>query len=489
MSSSVHSFTYLRSSALLAGDGAPRLSLETCGGLTSHGLSPFPRFFAGFLTAPEAAAGGLLAVADVAATRYYQPQNRAWLDPVVTGNGDRLRFESFSGCGGVYARLDVLPDGIDGEMLGTGTTNVDVNAPLREALAMVGGSDPLHMAVGPDDVTVTTFDGPIVEKKVPLPDRWLRGFAEVQVLASRFDLRAELGAVEAVRFLRSLPKNNRQVLWVRPAGRTLRAAPGPAVGAVCLAGPDRLRALARILRHAKALRVYGPAVAPGSPAVASAWEVELPGMRLTLTVSPDAARGFSGEGAVLDALATDQAAEDADLVSALLAWEPRVEVGDLARDAGIDADRVRAALVRLGTSGRIGYDVAEAAYFHRELPYDTGRAERMNPRLRDAHALVDGGAVAVDGERAQVRSRETTYQVRMAGDGTCTCEWWAKHRGGRGPCKHVLATQIVARRAASGADGSGTTAGTAATASAAANTAQSTAANTGATTTGTETSR
>jgi hypothetical protein len=447
MSSSVHSFTYLRSSALHTGAGGPSLALETSGGLTSHGLAPFPRFFAGFLTAPEAAAGSLLAVADVAATRYWQPLRRASLDPVVTGNGDRLRFESFSGCGGVYARLDVLPGGIDGDMLGTGTTNVDVNAPLREALAMVGGSDPLHMAVGPDDVTVTTFDGPVVEKKVPLPDRWLRGFAEVQVIAARFDLRAELTALEAVRFLRSLPKNTRQTLWVRPQGRTLRTAPGPSAGAVCIAGPDRLRALARVLRHAKALRVYGPAAGAASGPAASAWEVELPGMRLTLTLSPDATRGFSGEGAVLGDLATDEAAADADLVSALLAWEPRIDIGDLARDAGLTVERVRAALVRLGISGRIGYDVSEAAYFHRELPYDTGKAERMNPRLRGAHGLVDDGCVLADGtDAARVVSGPTTYQVRLAGDGSCTCEWWAKHRGGRGPCKHVLAAQIVRRR-------------------------------------------
>lgn len=452
MSSSLHSFTYLRSSALHTESGTPRLSLETCGGLTSHGLAPFPRFFSGFLTAPEAAAGGLLAVADVAATRYHQPRDRASLDPVVTGNGDRLRFESFSGCGGVYARLDVLAAGIDGDMLGTGTTNVDVNAPLREALAMVGGADPLHLAVGPDDVTVTTFDGPVVEKKVPLPERWLRGFAEVQVISSRFDQRAELGAVDAVRFLRALPRGARTVLWVRPFGRTLRAAPGPGPGAVCLAGPDRLRALTRILRHARALRVYGPAVTAANAApAASAWEVELPGMRLTLTLSPDPARGFSGEGAVLGDLARDEADADADLIAALLAWEPRVEVGDLARESGLPPERVRAALVRLGTGGRIGYDVAEAAYFHRELPYDTGRVERMNPRLRDARRLVDTGAVTGDGERFQVVSGPTTYQVRLHGDGTCTCEWWTAHRGGRGPCKHVLGAQITVRRAADAA--------------------------------------
>ncbi len=38
-------------------------------------------------------------------------------DPVVTSHEDRLRFESFSGCCGVYARLDVLPGGLDGDVL------------------------------------------------------------------------------------------------------------------------------------------------------------------------------------------------------------------------------------------------------------------------------------------------------------------------------------------------------------------------------------
>ncbi|WP_240777488.1 hypothetical protein [Nonomuraea basaltis] len=52
----------------------------------------------------------------------------------------RLRFESFSVCGGVYARLDVQE--LDGDVLDRGTTNVDVNGPLREALARVGGRDP-----------------------------------------------------------------------------------------------------------------------------------------------------------------------------------------------------------------------------------------------------------------------------------------------------------------------------------------------------------
>lgn len=416
------------------------------------GVKDHPQFFAGFLTSPQVASAALLAVADVAAARYYQQQLRASLDPVVTGNGDRLRFESFSGCCGVYARLDVLEPGLDGGEVGHGTTNVDVNNPLREALSRIGSDDPLHLRVGPEELAVTTMDGPVVEKKVPLPDRWLRGFAEAQVIAAGFDLRAELPAADAVRFLRALPRGGARPAstgprWVVPSGNTLRPTTRAVPGAVCLPGPERLIALQRVLRHATALRVYGPAVTGGATATASAWEVVLPGMRLTLTLSPDASRGFSGEGGVLDALATDEAAEDAELISVLLAWEPRVDVADLASASGLTPERVRAALIRLGTSGRVGYDTAEAAYFHRELPYDAERVERHNPRLRSARALVAAGAVALDGALGTVTAEDGhVHRVRdEAGVLSCSCLWWAKYRGGRGPCKHALAVRMVRR--------------------------------------------
>ncbi|MFJ2188328.1 SWIM zinc finger family protein [Kitasatospora sp. NPDC087861] len=452
MTQSAHAYAYLRPSAVLDGADGRHLDLATSGGATPVGAVANPRFFAGFLADPAPAAAALLAVADVAAARYYQPQLRASLDPVVTANGDRLRFESFSGCCGVYARLDVLQAGLDGDDIGHGTTNVDVNNPLREALTRIGPADPLHLAVGPDALEVTSFDGPLVEKKVPLPQRWLRGFAETQVVAAGFDLRAELPAAEAVRFLRSLPRGGRSVGWVVPAGRTLRPTTRPVPGAVCLPGPERLVALQRVLRHALALRVYGPVAA--GPA-ASAWEVVLPGMRLTLTLSPDVSRGFSGEGGVLGALATGAAEQDAELVAVLLAWEPRIEVADLAEQSGLSPERVRAALTRLGTAGQIGYDTAEAAYFHRQLPYDADRAEAANPRLRAAQALVAAGAVRLEpgGTTAVVTVDDHIQRVRTdeAGRLGCTCLWWAKYRGGRGPCKHALAVGMVrdaARRAA-----------------------------------------
>lgn len=430
-----HSYAYMKNSTIVD----DRIGLETSGGRTARGRAAHPHFFAGFLTTPRVAAAGLLAIADVAAARYYQPLLKASLDPVVTGNGDRLRFESFSGCGGVYARLDVLADGLDGGEPGQGTTNVDVNNPLRLALSRITGGDPMHLRVRPDELAVTTLDGPLVEKKVALPDRWIRGFAETQLIASGMDLRAELPAAEATRLLRGRAPDG----WLMPSGRALRPTGRPAPGAVFLGGPDRLAALARVMRHATALRVYGPPVTAGCPPRSSAWEAVLPGMRLTLMLSPRAARGFSGEGAVLDDMGS---AEDAELVSVLLAWEPRIDVADLADRSGMPTDRVRAALIRLGTDGRVGYDAAEAAHFHRELPFRAGRAERHNPRLRDARTLMEAGAVTVDGDAATVRSGDRVYLVsRTERSLGCTCTWWTEHRGGRGPCKHVLAVRMTTR--------------------------------------------
>ncbi|MGW3564953.1 SWIM zinc finger family protein [Streptomyces sp. NPDC000941] len=433
------------------------LALQTSGGRTPAGVAANPHFFDGVLTEPEASAAALLAVADVAAARYYDPRLRgaASLDPVVTAGGGWLRFESFSGCCGVHARLDVPPAGLDGGEVGRGTTNVDVNLPLRDALGRLTGREPLGLTVGPDELAVRTGDDRIVEKKVPLPDRWIRGFAETPVITSQFDLRAELPAAEALRFLRTLPRAgsgnaSRGAEWVVANNGRARTTSRPVPGAVCLPGPQRLTALRRVLRHARGLRLYGPPVTTRSAMQAAAWEISLPaGLRLTLTLSPETGRGFSGEGAVLDDLAGADVEADAELLSVLLAWDSRIDTAELAAEAGLTVERTRAALTRLGVDGRVGYDPAAAAYFHRELPFVPGRAEDHNPRLRVARAIVAAGGVrslgsglaevtTADGRTHRVRSEAGTTR----GVSACTCQWWAEHQGRRGPCSHALAVRI-----------------------------------------------
>ena len=56
-------------------------------------------------------------------------------DPVVTCNEGMVRFEGFSGCCGVYARVDLDERAFQGDLYRTGTTNVDFNNPMRAIVA------------------------------------------------------------------------------------------------------------------------------------------------------------------------------------------------------------------------------------------------------------------------------------------------------------------------------------------------------------------
>ncbi|WP_217702580.1 SWIM zinc finger family protein [Nocardioides guangzhouensis] len=442
-------YRYPRSSTVVVEPAGTEVALATSGGVTSRGPAAHPVFFDGFLGHPEQSAAALLAVAKVARTRFYTPPGMVAAilraaDPVVTSNGDRLRFESFSACCGVYARYDVLPGALDGPAIDTGTTNVDFNPPMRRALATVGGLDPVHLRVG-EDVEVTTMEATVVERKVPLPERWLKGFVEVQLVAAVSTPAFEVPAAEARRFLRSLPATaGRKPLWVVPAGRGLRLTSRPNPSGVSLSGTDRLKPLEPLLRFARALRAYA---APYDPLGAGGiWELDLDDARLVVGLSPDLSRGFSGEGGVLWDLADDATEEDADVVSALLAFEPRIDVARLAVEAGLAEDRVRRALGRLGAAGRVGFDAADSAYFHRELPYDAERLAAMHPRLRDARALVEAGAVRLDGSTGYVTSGGTEHVVRRTPEGDrCTCPWFGRHRASRGPCKHALAVDLERR--------------------------------------------
>ncbi|MFI5495783.1 hypothetical protein [Actinoplanes sp. NPDC051859] len=289
MTTWIQEVAYQRASALVDGD----LFLETAG---QHESS-----FTGFLTAARPAAVCLAALADVAAADFRRDQIgvRGLRDPVVTCGGDRMRFESLSACCGVYARLDVLPAALDGALLTHGTTNVDINPPLYTALTRIGSGDPLRLTVGPDELAVTTLDGRVVEKRVPLPQRWLRGFAEAGFLAAGFDLRAEIPGGQASALLHRLPAYRGDVQWLVPAGRSVRATTAAAPGAVCLAGAQRLTPFRSLLPHTRTLRLYGPSVTAAGGAVASGWEFDLGALRFAVLLSPGVQRGLSGEGGLL----------------------------------------------------------------------------------------------------------------------------------------------------------------------------------------------
>src|SRR5882757_2331573 len=84
-----------------------------------------PCFFWGRLADPFITARCLIALSNTVQSSFnLSPFEIAKLkDPIVTAGGEKIRFEGFSHCAGVYARVDILPGGYEGEFPENGTTN------------------------------------------------------------------------------------------------------------------------------------------------------------------------------------------------------------------------------------------------------------------------------------------------------------------------------------------------------------------------------
>jgi hypothetical protein len=421
------------------------LRLATCSGPGEH-----PCFFKGRMARPKQSADLLRGITQIVQARFHIPPAMlsrilALADPVVTSNENVLRFEAFSTCCSTYARADFLSSAIDGELLGRGTTNVDFGAAVRSALARVRDSDQLDLSVGADGVELSTDADQVIERKVALPVRWLKGFVEVQAYQAKMKERLAVDGAEAHRFLRSIPKIPMSgTIWVTAAGRGLRLSQRQTDGAVPVGGVHRLRVLEELSIPANRLRIYSD-----KDSHASAWELSLDGARFCLVLSPEVARGFSGEGQVLSDLAGSTATQILPRIQASLKWQSIIDPDSLASTAAVPRGQVNATLSVLGSRGLVGYDLAEGAYFHRELPFDFSLVESLHPRLKEARKLVAEAKVHMvrrndDCVEAFVGGTDVEHHVTMsAGEWKCTCRWYAKHRSERGPCKHVLATQLT----------------------------------------------
>jgi len=410
-----------------------------------------PYFFSGRLVQPKHTAELLRGLMHVVRTRFHVPAAMlqrvlSLADPIVTCSDQRLRFEGFSSCCGVYVRIDLLPESVNGETFGRGTTNVDFNEPMLAALATVRATDDVSISVGADRVELSKNLEPIVEKKVKLPFRWLRGLVEVQACQSRMKLVHQVPGIEARRFLRSLPriKTNRRETFIVPAGKGLRLSQCENRTAVRVGGLERLRVLEGLASQAKSLRVYGDETTG-----ASGWELVFDNSRFHLVISPEVWRGFSGEGQALESLASTAWHDVMPEIQARLKWQAVIDVTELTSRVGLDSAVVRKALVALGARGLVGFDLGESAYFHRELPFDLEQVEKLQPRLMNARKLVAEDKVRI-GKRSAlevevlVRGSDVEHRVRLSpDDAKCTCPWFAKHESSRGPCKHILAARTL----------------------------------------------
>lgn len=422
-------------------EGKSHLSLAT-----SNPNHTTPYFFDGRVRSPRMLGDMLVTLSDVVRTHFFLPRPML-LDPVLTSSEELLRLEGFSGCCGVYARVDLPVDFFEGDCHGRGTTNVDFNTPMRNALMRLRDDEDVRFAVGKEEVVLSKGNEKTIEKKVKLPLRWIKGFSEVQAYQPNLSLSMEISAPDALRFIRSLPKTAKPKMpsYAVSAGKSIRLSQRPQKGAVQILGTHRVKVIEPLLARAEKLRVWADDVSG-----TSAWEVCFPIGSFFLMVSPEVYRGFTGEGQVLSSIASPPTDEVLKQVRAQMKWQSQIDAYDLSKVLNVREDDIESALALLGSRGLAGFDVTKGRYFHRELPFDLSKVEDLQPRLKSARRLVESGGIKLLSVREgssityQIPGTGTTHRVQLIDSGdVCTCPWFSKYQGARGPCKHILAAQLV----------------------------------------------
>jgi hypothetical protein len=364
-------------------------------------------------------------------------------DPIVTAGSERIRFEGFSFCAGVYGRVDVLPDGFDGEFPANGTTNVDFNQAMISALSRIQRNEKVLLSVGQKDVTVQYGGQKLVERKVPLPVKWIKGLTTVQVYLSGSENLHVFNKIQALQLFQSIPpgKPKSDYYLVVRAGKAILS-PVKASGAICIGGIQRLRLLEPLLPFCDKLVVYAQ-----NSMQSTTWQLHLGAVRFTFSLSREAIRGFSGEGAALNDMLED--VPDA-LIDAMDKYSFANQVFNptlLAIEEGLDFKKIDNLAARLSAMGLLGYDLDENQFFYRRLPFKLSRILSLNPRLKDAQNLLlenKATILAKSAKRteARVEGSDVNHIVILEGEQErCTCIWYSKHAGDRGPCKHILAVK------------------------------------------------
>lgn len=407
------------------------------------------------------------------------------LDPVISVHPDQVFFEVFSKDEGTYAKLSIDRAAFTVEDPPVcGTTNIDFSPHLFTGLQQMRSYRETRLTIGREAVKVTTASaGEVLEKRIRVPDTWLRGFLQVQSATTLPLDRCTLAPIDLYNLLRHLRlhgdrKGQRRGLRIElvpgepprlvlePWETVLPSTAGPYRGrtarVVRVWGRRRLLLLRRMLPFVEQVDVF--LLGSGLP---SFWVLRAGAMTFTLGLTGFTAANWS-QAVSFDLLLPrkTQTIEPLEKVLAHLARSWSATAKDLAHVTGLKGAALLEALQAGCQQGKLVYDLASDVYRLRlltETPLDLPRLEYRNQRERIAHdLLVRRGAVAIVTENripgtglelvgkvtvAEDR-REYRPQMLLADEGQvskaeCTCPAFRKQGLKAGPCPHLIALRLA----------------------------------------------
>ena len=285
----------------------------------------------------------------------------------------------------------------------------------------------------------------VTQRPVKMPDRWIRALGNCAMLHQNMKYKFHVEGMQAKSFIAMLPPVTAKEKsgWLTPTKTGVMLKSREEKNSVYISGIHRLSGLKKIMSNVNSIFFYAPENdEPGQMMI----EVCMTGANITLSLTAKSYEGYSGEGALLDSLSTPKILECADKIDNILNFESRLDIDKISKSIGIVKNDMNDAMELLAVSGKLGFDVRDRAFFHRELPDDSDRVLKDNPRLVGAKKLVEDTEY-IDDNIWHVKSGDITYRVIYPTDenlenAKCTCTWYLKHQNSRGPCKHILAVKL-----------------------------------------------
>ncbi len=411
----------------------------------------------------------------------YNHNRDAWivLDPIVSVQPDATFFEAFSLDESTYARVKLPHEQTRSEVPPVyGTTNIDFSGSLERELARTRPYRPLHLTVGADSVQVDTGISSTVEKKIDLPETWVRGLVEVQAALSlaptSLTLKASaladvLARLESERekhgprsLLFNLVPGELPSVTVEPWGEDFVVADSPYSGTdprhIKVWGRRRLRVLKDLLPLISKVQV--DLIESGLP---SFWSVELDGIQLTIGISGWTSQDWAGR-ARFSAMIPASAAppEKVEAAATALREQHSLSVDDAARILNVQPRDARTVLQRLCLAGTAMFDPDGGTYRWRalfpELDLESGEGPGLEERrgvemYRQGGTHITSDDLSAEGREIQAtvndEARTSKVQIRRDEDGRivyaqCDCSHFRYHKLRQGPCRHIIATSLAA---------------------------------------------
>ena len=410
---------------------------------------------------------------------YLYKHNRDWwivLDPVITVHPDEIFYECFSEDESTYARLSCSHNVFESaEEFSCGTTNIDYSADLYLEFQKIRTYKQTELTVDPDGFTVQTgAEEAHREVKIDLPDSWVRGFLQVSSAMNLPGFELELHPMdlhnicfmlrrrkekEGPRSLRFILEPDKPIGIVFDPWGTRLECPrsiyhGRTAEEVRIWGRRRLHVLERLIPVASRVRVK--LLGYGMP---SFWVVDCGDMQFTLGLSGWTANDWSSSGN-FDLLAprADVTPDTSKRVLDALNKHWVATSQDLSSELSLPHDQVLGSLGASTQAGLAIYDLSKQTWRARALsrePLPMDMLRFRNEREANAMRLVKGAEVVVQpGAHARIISGKAGGQaVRLVLDrdermveAQCQCNFHQQNKLRKGPCEHILAVRMAAKR-------------------------------------------